>query len=218
HAERRDLSDVRDHTAARGPRRARGRRDPRRGDEQPRVRRQLAGLGLDPRLLRTAHRSPGPGASPVGGPLAHAGMDRGARDRGGDAVLTRRTVGRSDSRTEDGGWMPSSIFLGADAGGSHSTVVIGTADLTILGRADGPPAAMKPGGAPASAAVLSETGRRAAFRGSVDLPVERAVVAAAGAGRPQERADLEAALVQAGLARRVRVMADGEVARSPAFA
>ena len=113
--------------------------------------------------------------------------------------------------------MTSSIFLGADAGGSHSTVVIGTADLTILGRADGPPAAMKPGGAPASAAVLSETGRRAAFQGSVDLPVERAVVAAAGAGRPQERADLEAALVQAGLARRVRVMADGEVALSTAF-
>src|SRR5207253_2310896 len=39
-----------------------------------------------------------------------------------------------------------------------------------------------------------------------------------GAGRPQERADLEAALVQAGLARRVRVMADGEVALSTAFA
>ena len=77
---------------------------------------------------------------------------------------------------------------------------------------------MKPGGAPASAAVLSETGRRAAFQGSVDLPVERAVVAAAGAGRPQERADLEAALVQAGMARRVRVMADGEVALSTAFA
>src|SRR5438874_9904431 len=113
---------------------------------------------------------------------------------------------------------PSDIFVGADAGGSHTTVVIGTADLTILGRADGPPAAMKPGGAPASAAVLSETGRRAAAHGGIDLPVEGALVAAAGAGRPQERADLEAALVQAGLARRVRVMADGEVALSTAFA
>src|SRR2546423_10182476 len=110
------------------------------------------------------------------------------------------------------------IFLGADAGGSHTTVVIGTADLTILGRADGPPAAMKPGGAPASAAVLSETGRRAAAHGGIDLPVEGALVAAAGAGRPQERADLEAALVQAGLARRRGVMADGEVALSTAFA
>src|SRR2546421_584579 len=113
---------------------------------------------------------------------------------------------------------PTAVFLGADAGGSHTTVVIGTADLTILGRADGPPAAMKPGGAPASAAVLSETGRRAAAQGGVDLPAEGALVAAAGAGRPQERADLEAALVQAGLARRVRVMADGEVTLSTAFA
>src|SRR5256886_12302815 len=77
---------------------------------------------------------------------------------------------------------------------------------------------MKPGGAPASAAVLSKPGRRAAAQGGVDLPVERALVAAAGAGRAQERADLEAALVQAGLARRVRVMADGEVALSTAFA
>src|SRR2546421_164278 len=76
---------------------------------------------------------------------------------------------------------PSDIFLGADAGGSHTTVVIGTADLTILGRADGPPAAMKPGGAPASAAVLSETGRRAAAHGGIDLPVEGALVAAARA-------------------------------------
>ena len=75
---------------------------------------------------------------------------------------------------------PSAVFLGADAGGSHTTVVIGTADLTILGRADGPPAAMKPGGAPASAAVLSETGRRAAAHGGIALPVEGALVAAAG--------------------------------------
>src|SRR5256885_7961558 len=83
---------------------------------------------------------------------------------------------------------PSDIFLGADAGGSHTTVVIGTADLAILGRADGPPAAMKPGGAPASAAVLSETGRRAAAQAGVGLPRGRAVIAAAGAGRLQEQA------------------------------
>src|SRR5437870_4085425 len=113
---------------------------------------------------------------------------------------------------------PTEIFLYANAGVSHTTVVIGTADLTILGRADGPPAAMKPGGAPASAAVLSETRRRAAFQGSVALPVEGALVAAAGAGRPQERADLEAALLQDGLGQRGRVMADGEVALSTAFA
>src|SRR5207249_8186190 len=110
---------------------------------------------------------------------------------GGDADVVGRTVGPSDSRTvispdhafpSDGPTVrPSDVFLGADAGGSHSTVVIGTADLTILGRADGPPASMKPGGAAASAAVLGETARRAATQARIDLPTERAVVAAAGA-------------------------------------
>src|SRR2546422_11512283 len=81
------------------------------------------------------------------------------------------------------GARPSAVLLGADAGGSHSTVVVGTVDLTILGRADGPGAAMKPGGAAASAVVLAETARRAASQAGIDLPVERAVVGAAGGGR-----------------------------------
>src|SRR3989441_739615 len=95
--------------------------------------------------------------------------------------------------------------------------VTGRADPALRGRADGPPASMKPGGAAASAAVLGETARRAATQAGIDLPAERAVVAAAGAGRTQERAELEAALIHAGLARHVRVMADGEVALSTAF-
>src|SRR5947209_3629140 len=113
---------------------------------------------------------------------------------------------------------PSAALLGADAGGSHSTVVIGTADLTILGRADGPGSAMKPGGAAASAVVLAETARRAASQAGIHLPVGRAVVGAAGASRAQEQRELEAALVQTGLAKRVRVMADAEIALSTAFA
>src|SRR5437899_9964330 len=113
---------------------------------------------------------------------------------------------------------PSAALLGADAGGSHSTVVIGTADLTILGRADGPGSAMKPGGAAASAVVLAETARRAASQAGIHLPVGRAVVGAAGAGRAQEQRELEAALVQTRLAQRVRVMADAEIALSTAFA
>src|SRR5438046_1321498 len=113
---------------------------------------------------------------------------------------------------------PSAVLLGADAGGSHSTGVVATVALTILGRADGPGAAMKPGGAAASAVVLAETARRAASQTGIDLPVDRAVVGAAGAGRAQEQGELEAALVQAGLAQRVRVMADAEIALSTAFA
>src|SRR6266516_2424008 len=94
---------------------------------------------------------------------------------------------------------PSAVYLGGDAGGSHCTVVIGAADLTVLGRADGPAAAMKPGAAAASAAVLVETARLAAGLAGVDLPAERAVIGAAGAGRPREQAELAAALVQTGL-------------------
>src|SRR5581483_3839633 len=100
----------------------------------------------------------------------------------------------------------------------HSTVVVGAADLRVLGRADGPGAAMRPGGAPASAAVLAETARRAAAVAGIALPAARAVVGAAGAGRAQEQAELEAALLAVGLALRVRVLADGEVALTTAFA
>jgi len=111
---------------------------------------------------------------------------------------------------------PTAVFLGADAGGSHSTVVVGTRS-DVLGRADGPGAAMRPSGAAKSAAVLAETARRAAAAAGLHLPVERAVVGAAGAGRAQEQRELEAALLEAGVARGVRVLADGEVALATAF-
>ena len=111
---------------------------------------------------------------------------------------------------------PTAVFLGADAGGSHSTVVVGTRS-DVLGRADGPGAAMRPSGAAKSAAVLAETARRAAAAAGLHLPVERAVVGAAGAGRAQEQRELEAALLEAGVARQVRVLADGEVALATAF-
>src|SRR5260370_28008233 len=74
------------------------------------------------------------------------------------------------------------VFLGADAGGSHSTVVVGRSEQ-VLGRADGPGAAMRPSGAATSAAVLADTARRAAAQAGIALPVDRAVVGAAGAGR-----------------------------------
>ncbi len=76
---------------------------------------------------------------------------------------------------------------------------------------------MRPGGAAKSATVLAETARRAAAQAGLELPVERAVVGAAGAGRAKEQAELEAALIDAGVARQVRVLADGEVALATAF-
>src|SRR3989475_5350418 len=111
----------------------------------------------------------------------------------------------------------TAVVLGADMGGSHPTVAIRRQDGPVLGRAEGPGAAMRPGGAAASAVVLVDRARRAATQAGVSLPVDRAVVGAAGAGRAQEQRELAAALVAAGIARAARVLADAEVALAPAF-
>src|SRR2546429_3114409 len=111
----------------------------------------------------------------------------------------------------------TAVVLGADAGGSPSTVAIGREDGTVLGRAGGPGAAMRRGGAAASAVVLVDTARRAATQAGVSLPVDRAVVGAAGEGRAQEQREPAAALVAGGIARAARVLADAEVALATAF-
>src|SRR2546426_11827078 len=116
----------------------------------------------------------------------------------------------ADPPTPVPSFRPSVALLGADAGGSHSTVVIGLANGRLLGRAEGPGASMKPGNATASAAVLAETARRAAAQAALALPVDRAVVGAAGAGRAPEQAELESALREARLARRGRGLPDAQ--------
>src|SRR3989449_7447660 len=116
----------------------------------------------------------------------------------------------ADPPTPVPSFRPSVALLGACVGGSHTTVGSGLANGRLLGRAEGPGASMKPGNATASAAVLAETARRAAAQAALALPVDRAVVGAAGAGRAQEQAELESALRDGGLARRVRVLADAQ--------
>src|SRR5205823_609559 len=94
-----------------------------------------------------AHRAGSAGTLAAGSRLAvvRAAGD-GGDGAGGDAVLTGRTGGRADRRTERARNMtappvrppdrPTAVFLGADAGGSHSTVVVGTRS-DVLGRAGG---------------------------------------------------------------------------------
>src|SRR5438552_16880467 len=104
------------------------------------------------------------------------------------------------------------VFFFQATDGIRDDLVTGvqTCALPIcLGRADGPAATMKPGAAAASAAVLDETARRAAGMAGLDLPAERAVIGAAGAGRPQEQAELAAALGRTGSARPGRGVTDG---------
>lgn len=110
-----------------------------------------------------------------------------------------------------------SVLLGIDAGGSHTTVVVGDGTGRVLARTEGPGSAMKPGGAERSAAVIRDTAGRAAAQAGVTLPAALALVGAAGAGRAPEREALAAALRAAGVAAVVAVRGDIEIALAAAF-
>jgi N-acetylglucosamine kinase-like BadF-type ATPase len=76
---------------------------------------------------------------------------------------------------------------------------------------------MRPGGAERSAAVILDVARRAAAQAKVTLPASIALVGAAGAGRPPEQEALAAAIAAAGVAERVDVRGDTEIALAAAF-
>ncbi len=112
---------------------------------------------------------------------------------------------------------PSDFLLGVDCGGSHTAVVVGNRQAKVLGRAEGPGSAMRPGGAERSAAVILDVARRAASQANVTLPASVALVGAAGAGRPPEQQALAAALSSAGVATRVDVRGDIDIGLAAAF-
>ena len=108
-------------------------------------------------------------------------------------------------------------LLGVDCGGSHTAVVVGNSAGLVLARAEGPGSAMRPGGAERSAAVILEVARRAAAQAGLSLPAAIAVVGAAGAGRAPEQEELTTAVKNAGVAERVAVRSDVEIALAAAF-
>ena len=122
--------------------------------------------------------------------------------------MTDPTVRPSDRQT---------VLLGIDCGGSHTAVVVGDRRGRVLARAEGPGSAMRPGGAEQSAAVILDVARRAATQAKVSLPANIALVGAAGAGRAPEQEALAAAITAAGVAERVDVRGDIEVALAAAF-
>ena len=109
------------------------------------------------------------------------------------------------------------VLLGVDSGGSHTAVVVGDREGRVLSRADGPGSAMRPGGAERSAAVILDVARRAATQAKVTLPATIALVGAAGAGRPPEQQALADAIKAVGVADRVDVRGDTEIALAAAF-
>jgi glucosamine kinase len=105
---------------------------------------------------------------------------------------------------------------GIDAGGSRSETVIVDAKLAVLARSAGPAAAVRRDNVAAVSQVLA-AGLQEALAAAGRPAVEALVVGAAGAGRPAERHALEAALRERQVARRIRVIGDGEIALESAF-
>ncbi|MEP6574230.1 MAG: BadF/BadG/BcrA/BcrD ATPase family protein [Gemmatimonadota bacterium] len=107
------------------------------------------------------------------------------------------------------------FLAGADVGGTSTTVIVSNGERE-LGRAEGAGAAVRPGRALASAAMIAETVRSAlAMAGT--LRCSTLVIGAAGAGREIEREELRSALRQEGFADQIVVTTDIEIALAAAF-
>jgi len=109
----------------------------------------------------------------------------------------------------------SRVLIGADVGGTKTAVVV-SVDGELVAREEGPGAAVRPGRALVSAAVIADVARRALsaagrIRGDV------LVVGAAGAGRPAEKGELQSALRGEGMADTVIVTTDIAIALEGAF-
>src|SRR5918999_6137243 len=110
----------------------------------------------------------------------------------------------------------SKIRMGADVGGTNTAVAVAR-DGDVIGRADGPGAAVRPGRALASASTIVEVVRRA-LSDAGKLTGDVLVVGAAGAGREVEREELRTALRNENVVTRVMVTTDIEIALANAFA
>jgi glucosamine kinase len=111
--------------------------------------------------------------------------------------------------------MPKTL-IGADVGGTKTAVAV-SEEGNIVGRAEGPGAAVRPGRALASASTIIEVVRRA-LSAAGRLTGDVLVVGAAGAGREPERDELRTAIRGENVAANVVVTTDIEIAITAAFA
>jgi N-acetylglucosamine kinase-like BadF-type ATPase len=108
------------------------------------------------------------------------------------------------------------ILIGADVGGSKTAVAV-SQDDKIVGRAEGPGAAVRPGRALASASAIADVVRQALSAAGLLLG-DVLVVGAAGAGREPERDELRKAIRGENVASKVVVTTDIDIALAAAFA
>lgn len=110
-----------------------------------------------------------------------------------------------------------SVLIGVDAGGSRTTAAVARADGAILARAEAGPGRVRPGEAATAAAAVFAAARDALQRARLSAPGSALVVGASGVGHDAERDALAAALEGCGLATRMRVTTDAEIALEAAF-
>lgn len=106
-------------------------------------------------------------------------------------------------------------YLGIDAGGTRTTVLLAR-DTGVIARASGGPGAVRPGRALVTATRIAATARQALTEARL-LAADVLVVGAAGAGRDPERSELRDGLRNERLAERVMVLGDLDIAIEAAF-
>lgn len=108
------------------------------------------------------------------------------------------------------------LFAGVDGGGSSTRVLITDETGAELATAEGAGSAIRPGESARSAAVIREVLARASA-GLENQPLRALCVGVAGAGRDEERDDLQSALDADRVAGSVIVLTDAEIALEDAF-
>ena len=110
------------------------------------------------------------------------------------------------------------LVVGADGGGSKTRAVVARADGTVIGSADGPGSAVRPGGISHAADVIAACVLAALRDAGVEDVPAALVAGVAGVGRDRERAELLEALASRGLATSIQVTTDAAIALDDAFA
>ncbi len=108
-------------------------------------------------------------------------------------------------------------WIGVDGGGTRSRALVGDARGRRLGAADGGSGLIDPADPDRTVDAVAALVRAAAAAARVALPVRGLWAGLAGTGHARARATVEAALLRAGLAGRVTVGSDVEVAHADAF-
>lgn len=110
------------------------------------------------------------------------------------------------------------LFIGVDAGASHTEALVATESLDPLARATGAPGAVRPGAEAKAARAIADTAHEALGQVSVEASVASVVVGAAGAGADKPRTALKHALERAlGVRAAIVVTTDAAIALEAAF-